>query len=70
MIDLDAGAIARITQDFEFVPDELMVDLYTKDGNKLTSFNVGDPWKFLCRKGIGAYPGIQPRQYLYKRDGP
>jgi len=51
MIDLDAGAIARITQDFEFVPDELMVDLYTKDGNKLTSFNVGDPVEIFVPEG-------------------
>jgi hypothetical protein len=50
MIDLDVGAIARITQDFEFVPEELLVDLYN-NGTKLTSFKVGDPVEILIPEG-------------------
>ncbi|MBN1570823.1 MAG: PEP-CTERM sorting domain-containing protein [Acidobacteria bacterium] len=41
LIDLDIGAIARITQDFEFVPDKLMVDLVTNQGDAFASFEVG-----------------------------
>ncbi len=50
MIDLDVGAIARITQDFSFVPEDIIVDLYT-GGTKLTSFNIGDSVDLLVPEG-------------------
>jgi len=50
MIDLDVGAIARITQDFSFVAEDIIVDLYS-NGSKLTSFNVGDPAEIMVPEG-------------------
>ena len=51
MIDLNAGAIARVMQDFEFVPD-LRVDLLTNGGDIFTSFKIGDSVEVLVPEGI------------------
>ncbi len=58
-IDLDVGAIARIMQDFEFVPD-LRVDLVTNEGDIFTSFKVGDSVDVIVPEGMGSGIELTP----------
>jgi hypothetical protein len=51
-IDLDAGAIARIEQDFKFVPD-LTIDLLTGSGDTFASFKAGESVNLIAPEGVG-----------------
>jgi hypothetical protein len=62
-IDLGAGAIARITQEFEFTPD-LRVELLTNSGEVFSSFKLGEAVTFAVPDGVGSAFELTPVFYL------
>ncbi len=59
VLDVNAGAIARVTQEFQFAPD-LWIDLMTKEGDTFASFRAGDSVSLEIPDGLGTEFELTP----------